>query len=128
MFRMQIAAHLAMQSLLHHEPYCMRAFSFFLRVRLIVIAVFVAIDEKYVEVSPDDVIWANLNINPYERKVRFPVPGSTTVAALLNEARSQVRTAISYATTAGLIILWVIPGTSPALCLQVFFKRGTCVF
>ena len=32
MFHEQIAAHLAKQSLLHHEPYLMRAFSFVLHV------------------------------------------------------------------------------------------------
>lgn len=44
---------------------------------------------KYSEVAPADVIWGNLGLNPYEIKVR------------------QV---ISYAITAGLIILWAIPG------------------
>lgn len=68
MFHKQIAAHLAKEALLHHEPYRMSG--------------------KYVEVSPDDVIWANLNMNPYERKLRM---------------------VISYAATAGLIICWAFP-------------------
>ncbi|KAF9458987.1 hypothetical protein BDZ94DRAFT_1269342 [Collybia nuda] len=67
-FNRQIAAHLAVQVLAHHEPYRMGS--------------------KYVEVSPEDVIWANLGMNPYEQKVRL---------------------AISYAATAGLIILWAFP-------------------
>ncbi|KAF8750313.1 hypothetical protein RHS01_09454 [Rhizoctonia solani] len=46
--------------------------------------------EKYTEVAPADVIWGNLGINPYE---------------------AQIRRAISYAATAGLIIFWAIPGT-----------------
>ncbi|KAG6918385.1 hypothetical protein DXG01_014786 [Tephrocybe rancida] len=67
-FNNQIAAHLAQQSLTHHEPYRMSG--------------------KYVEVAPEDVIWANLSLNPYERKIRI---------------------AISYAATAALIIFWSIP-------------------
>ncbi|KAF9448040.1 DUF221-domain-containing protein [Macrolepiota fuliginosa MF-IS2] len=67
-FHKQIGAHLAVQALAHHEPYRMTA--------------------KYNEVSPQDVIWANLNMNPYEQKIRV---------------------AISYAFTAGLIILWSFP-------------------
>ncbi|KAG6826743.1 hypothetical protein H0H92_014616 [Tricholoma furcatifolium] len=67
-FNNQIAAHLAQQSLTHHEPYRMSG--------------------KYVEVAPEDVIWANLGMNPYEQKIRI---------------------AISYAATAALIIFWAIP-------------------
>ncbi|PPQ67349.1 hypothetical protein CVT24_011532, partial [Panaeolus cyanescens] len=67
-FRKQIAAHLAVQVLTHHEPYRM--------------------SNRYIEVSPSDVIWANLGLNPYEQKIRM---------------------AISYAATAGLIILWAFP-------------------
>ncbi|TFK27166.1 DUF221-domain-containing protein [Coprinopsis marcescibilis] len=43
---------------------------------------------RYIEVAPSDVIWANLGLNPYEQKLRM---------------------AISYAATAGLIILWAFP-------------------
>ncbi|KAJ2967127.1 hypothetical protein NUW54_g13601 [Trametes sanguinea] len=43
---------------------------------------------KNVGVAPDDVIWGNLNMNPYE---------------------GRVRTAISWAVTIGLIIVWAIP-------------------
>ena len=45
----QIAAHLALQSLAHHEPYQM--------------------SDRYGEMSPQDVIWGNLGLNPYETKV-----------------------------------------------------------
>ncbi|TFY51653.1 hypothetical protein EVJ58_g10451 [Rhodofomes roseus] len=68
LFNQQIAAHLAAQSLTHHAPYRMA--------------------EKQVGVVPDDVIWGNLNLNPYEAKVR---------------------TALSWAATLGLIILWSFP-------------------
>ncbi|KAJ3482345.1 hypothetical protein NLJ89_g12144 [Agrocybe chaxingu] len=43
---------------------------------------------RYIEVAPPDIIWTNLGLNPYEQKIRL---------------------AISYAATAGLIILWSIP-------------------
>ncbi|KDR80141.1 hypothetical protein GALMADRAFT_153825 [Galerina marginata CBS 339.88] len=67
-FNKQISAHLAVQVLAHHEPYRM--------------------SNRYIEVAPNDVIWANLGMNPYEQKVRI---------------------AISYAATAALIIFWAIP-------------------
>ena len=44
---------------------------------------------RYAEVAPEDVIWGNLGLNAYEAKVRM---------------------LISYGLTAGLIILWAIPG------------------
>jgi hypothetical protein len=68
LFNQQIAAHMAAQSLTHHAPYRMAA--------------------KYTEMAPADVIWGNLNLNPYEIKVRL---------------------AISYSATAALIIFWAIP-------------------
>jgi len=73
LFNKQIAAHLAAQALTHHEPYRMSG------------------SMKYVEVASDDVIWDNLVINPYERRVRL---------------------ALSWAATVGLIILWAFPGSS----------------
>lgn len=68
-FHRQMAAHLAAQALLHHKPYAM--------------------GNKYTEVNPEDVIWDNLGMNPYEQKVRI---------------------ALSYSATAALIIFWAIPG------------------
>ncbi|KAI0052100.1 DUF221-domain-containing protein [Auriscalpium vulgare] len=70
LFNRQIAAHLAVQSLTHHDPYRMSEAS------------------KYVEVAPDDIIWDNLSLNPYERRVRL---------------------ALSWAATIGIIITWAIP-------------------
>lgn len=69
LFNTQIAAHLAAQALTHHEPYRMA--------------------DKYTEVAPADVLWNNLGLNPYEKKIRL---------------------IISYAATAALIIFWAIPG------------------
>lgn len=68
-FNQQIAAHMAQNTLNHHDPYRMTG--------------------RYAEVAPEDVIWSNLGLNAYEAKGRM---------------------LISYAATAGLIILWAIPG------------------
>lgn len=68
LFNKQIAAHLAAQALAHHSPY--------------------RIADRHLGVAPEDVIWANLNLNPYEARVRV---------------------AISWGITLGLIILWAFP-------------------
>jgi len=73
LFNKQIAAHLAAQTLTHHDPYRMSG------------------SLKFIEVAPEDVIWDNLVINPYERRVRL---------------------ALSWAATLGLVILWAFPGPS----------------
>ena len=73
LFNKQLAAHLAAQTLAHHDPYRMSGSS------------------KYIEVAPGDVIWDNLVMNPYERRVRL---------------------VLSWAATIGLIIVWAIPGLS----------------
>ena len=52
LFNNQIAAHMAAQTLTHHEPYCM------------------PYSLKYVEATPEDVIWKNLALNPYQRRLR----------------------------------------------------------
>ena len=62
LFNNQMAAHMAAQILTHHEPYRM--------------------GKKYIDMSPEDVVWDNLSMNPYE---------------------AQVRTLISYGLTAGLV-------------------------
>ncbi|KAJ3776416.1 hypothetical protein FB446DRAFT_785114 [Lentinula raphanica] len=67
-FRKQISAHLAGQSLIHHEPYRM--------------------SRRYLEISPSDVIWSNLSLNPFEINIRI---------------------AISWAITIALIVFWAIP-------------------
>ncbi|KZT62553.1 DUF221-domain-containing protein [Calocera cornea HHB12733] len=68
LFNQQIAAHLAAQTLTHNEPYRMTF--------------------KHIEVAPEDVIWANLGLNPYEMKIRA---------------------AISLGLSIGLIIVWSFP-------------------
>lgn len=62
LFNNQMAAHMAVRLLTHHEPYRMA--------------------KKYIDVAPEDVVWDNLSMNPYE---------------------AQVRTLISYGITAGLV-------------------------
>lgn len=68
LFNRQIAAHLAAQALAHHAPYRMA--------------------DRHLAVDPEDVIWGNLNMNPYEARIRI---------------------AISWGITLGLIILWAFP-------------------
>jgi hypothetical protein len=70
LFNKQIAAHLAAQTLIHHEAYRMSD------------------SLKCVEVAPEDVIWDNLTMNPYDRRIR---------------------SALSWGATIGLIIVWAIP-------------------
>ncbi|KAF8814727.1 DUF221-domain-containing protein [Phlegmacium glaucopus] len=86
-FEKQIAAHLAVQVLAHHEPYRM--------------------SNRYIEVAPDDVIWANLGMNPYEQKIRI---------------------AISYAATAALIIFWSFPVAFVGVISNIFTVCKTAVF
>lgn len=45
LFNQQIAAHMALQSLIHNQPYAMAG--------------------RYIEMAPRDVIWSNLSLNPY---------------------------------------------------------------
>ena len=44
--------------------------------------------DRHLSVAPEDVIWGNLNLNPYEARIRI---------------------AISWGITVGLIILWAFP-------------------
>ncbi|KAH9962925.1 DUF221-domain-containing protein [Russula dissimulans] len=65
LFNKQIAAHMAAQILTHNEPYRMSA------------------SLKYIEVAPEDVIWENLVMNPYERRVRSALSWAATTAIVL---------------------------------------------
>ncbi|KAJ4468911.1 hypothetical protein J3R30DRAFT_3385050 [Lentinula aciculospora] len=62
-FRKQISAHLAGQSLIHHEPYRM--------------------SQRYIEVAPSDVIWSNLSLNPFEINVRIAISWAITIALIV---------------------------------------------
>lgn len=82
-FKKQIAAHMAYRMLTHHDPYRMA--------------------DRYLEVSPQDVIWGNLAMNPYEKRIRK---------------------VISYAATAALIIFWAIPVAFVGIVSNI---QGLCV-
>ncbi|TIA90534.1 hypothetical protein E3P99_01490 [Wallemia hederae] len=60
LFNQQLAAHLCAKSLIHHAPY-----------RMV---------EKYSEVGAEDVIWTNLNVNPYERRLKIVASWALTIA------------------------------------------------
>lgn len=68
-FNKQIAAHLALKSLTHHEPYRMSKCD--VRVKRLADTYYCTLATKFVEVAPQDVIWGNLNLNPYEQRVGF---------------------------------------------------------
>jgi hypothetical protein len=65
MFKTQIAAHIAAQTLTHHEPYCMPN------------------SLKYVEATPEDVIWKNLAMNPYRRRVRLALSRTAGIVLMI---------------------------------------------
>jgi len=84
LFNNQMAAHMAAQLLTHHEPYRM--------------------GKKYIDVSPEDVVWDNLSMNPYE---------------------AQVRTLISYGLTAGLVSSFACrPIPHDLICLTLDYPLG----
>ena len=68
LFNEQIAAHLASKAQADDKPY--------------------RISDRYIEAHPLNVVWSNLNMNPYEKKIR---------------------TIIFWAITIALVIFWVIP-------------------
>ncbi|KAH7886828.1 hypothetical protein F5I97DRAFT_1936442 [Phlebopus sp. FC_14] len=82
-FNQQISAHMAYRTLAHHEPYRMA--------------------DRYLEVAPEDVLWGNLGMNPYEKRIR---------------------TVLSYAATAALIIFWAIPVAFVGVISNI---QGLCV-
>jgi hypothetical protein len=88
-FNNQIAAHMFQQCLQHHLPLRMSA--------------------RYTDCAPEDVIWSNLSINPFQAKARF---------------------AISWAATIGLIIVWAIPVAFVGLISNVNYlcvkARSSC--
>ncbi|KAJ2787366.1 phosphate metabolism protein 7 [Coemansia interrupta] len=67
LFRKQIAAHMSAQTVLDYKPLSMNSVS--------------------LDVNPEDIIWSNMNMNPYDRRIRGY---------------------ISFAITVGLVIVWTI--------------------
>lgn len=98
LFRQQIGAHMANQILLHNRPWVPGDG---MDVDLVtdVDSHSYKMAGTYIEVSPKDVIWRNLNLNPYD---------------------AFVRRLISYAITGGLIIVWSIPSE---LCTNLKLVR-----
>ncbi|KAF7984711.1 hypothetical protein HWV62_13020 [Athelia sp. TMB] len=62
-FHTQIAAHMAKDTLNHHEPYRMTG--------------------RYADVAPEDVIWSNLGMNAYEAKLRMLISYGVTAALII---------------------------------------------
>lgn len=91
-FNQQIAAHIASQILLHDQPYTMH--------------------ETYTEMSPEEVIWSNLSLNPYEKNVRL---------------------LISWGITFGILLLWTFPtafigamSNAAELCVRYTWMSWLC--
>ncbi|KAI7828314.1 hypothetical protein BX661DRAFT_181866 [Kickxella alabastrina] len=63
LFRKQIAAHMSAQTVLDYKPFSMNAVS--------------------LDVNPDDVIWSNLNMNPYNRRIRGYISSAFTVGLVI---------------------------------------------
>ncbi|GAA5899410.1 hypothetical protein JCM6882_009110 [Rhodosporidiobolus microsporus] len=91
-FHTQMAAHMFAQCLNHHAPLRMSS--------------------RFLEVGQDDVIWGNLNINPYQQRLRY---------------------AASWAATLGLIILWSFPvafvgliSNVSSLCIEAPWLAWLC--
>ncbi|KAJ1742306.1 phosphate metabolism protein 7 [Coemansia sp. RSA 1821] len=62
-FNKQIAAHMAAQTVLDYKPFSMNMVS--------------------LEISPDDIIWSNLNLNPYDRRIRSYISLAATVGIVI---------------------------------------------
>ena len=67
LFNNQMAAHMAAQLLTHHEPYRMA--------------------KQYIDVAPEDIVWANLGMNPYEARVRTLIGYGITAALVSSSDR-----------------------------------------
>ncbi|KAJ2702937.1 phosphate metabolism protein 7 [Coemansia sp. IMI 203386] len=78
LFRKQIAAHMSAQTVLDYKPFSMNSVS--------------------LDVNPDDIIWSNLNMNPYDRRIRGY---------------------ISFAATVGLVVVWTLLTTAVSALVSV---------
>ena len=78
LFNKQIAAHMAAQTIIHNQPYRM------------------SVSQRYIDVAPDDVIWENLTMNPFDGRLWTALSW----------------TAFSWTATIGLVLLWAIPRQS----------------
>ncbi|KAJ1963015.1 phosphate metabolism protein 7 [Dipsacomyces acuminosporus] len=78
LFNKQIAAHMSAQTVLDYKPFSMNSVS--------------------LDVYPEDIIWSNLNMNPYDRRIR---------------------SYISFAGTVGLTVVWTLLTAFLATLVQV---------
>ncbi|KAJ2554846.1 phosphate metabolism protein 7 [Coemansia sp. RSA 1933] len=62
-FNKQIAAHMASQAVLDYKPFSMNNVS--------------------LDIHTDDIIWSNLNLNPYDRRIRGYISMAATIALVI---------------------------------------------
>ena len=112
LFNNQMAAHMAVRLLTHHEPYRMA--------------------KKYIDVAPEDVVWGNLSMNPYEAQVRTLISYAIT-AGLVSCCFSHCPVPFDLSSTFYQIILWAFPvafiGTLsnvPKLCATYKWLSWLC--
>ncbi|KAJ1798273.1 phosphate metabolism protein 7 [Coemansia sp. RSA 2399] len=63
LFNKQIAAHMASQTVLDYKPFSMNNVS--------------------LDIHTDDIIWSNLNLNPYDRRIRGYISMAATIALVI---------------------------------------------
>lgn len=113
LFKKQLSAHLAARTEAHHEPYRMA--------------------ERYVEAHPDDIIWSNLSMNPYEKKIRtialWAVTWATVLFWIVPVTLVGVFAQVDYLTTKVPFLSWIgqIPGVPLGIIKTVLPIAGLAV-
>ena len=106
LFNKQIAAHMAAQTLTHHGPYCM------------------PYSLKYVEATPEDVIWKNLALNPYQRRLRVVLSWTVGIVLIMGwtiPGRPRLNSAQSTSRAKCIYIVWFVTTASR-------LPSGECIF
>ena len=97
LFNKQIAAHMAAQTLTHHGPYCM------------------PYSLKFVEATPEDVIWKNLALNPYRRRLRVILSWTVGIVLIMGwtiPGRPRLNSAQSTSRAKNIYIVWLVATAS----------------
>ena len=97
LFNKQIAAHMAAQTLTHHGPYCM------------------PYSLKFVEATPEDVIWKNLALNPYRRRLRVILSWIVGIVLIMGwtiPGRPRLNSAQSTSRAKNTYIVWLVTTAS----------------
>ena len=97
LFNKQIAAHMAAQTLTHHGPYCM------------------PYSLKFVEATPEDVIWKNLALNPYRRRLRVILSWIVGIVLIMGwtiPGRPRLNSAQSTSRAKNIYIVWLVATAS----------------